>query len=104
MFSDVCHPIPADVIFLLDSSISMTEEQFQKQLDFVANFTSHVTVGPDDFQIGVVTFSFKAHVEFYLNNYTDNADVQSAIKGITYKPGATFTNKALDKVIFECIC
>lgn len=97
-FPDICHPTPADVVFVLDSSVSMLESQFHKQLEFVANFTDNVIVGPRDFQISVITYSFDAHVEFFLNQYTNNVTLKDAIFNVTYKPGATFTDKGLEKV------
>ena len=97
-FTDICHPTPADVVFVLDSSVSMTEQEFNKQLEFVANFSSTVPLGPRDFQISVVTFSSHAHVEFYLNQYRDNTSIHDAIMNITYKRGITRTDEGLKKV------
>lgn len=97
---DICHPTPADVVFVLDSSVSMTQEDFQKQLDFVANFSGRVPIGPRDFQISVVTFSSEAHLEFYLNQFSDNTSVIEAVRNITFKPGTTRTDLGLETVRF----
>jgi hypothetical protein len=76
----------------------MTEQEFNKQLEFVANFSNTVPIGPRDFQISVVTFSSDAHVEFYLNQYKDNVSLHDAIMNVTYKRGITRTDKGLEKV------
>ncbi|XP_053375140.1 fibropellin-3-like [Mercenaria mercenaria] len=101
--TNICHPTPADVVFVLDSSVSMTEKEFKKQLEFIANFSSKVPIGPRDFQISMVTFSFHAHVEFYLNQYTDNSSLIDAVMNITYKPGSTRTDEGLKaaKAVFS---
>ena len=103
-FSDICHPTPADIVFVLDSSLSMLEHQFRKQLQFVANFTDHVQVGPRDFQISVITFSTDARIEFYLNDYTDNITLKEALGRIQFKPGVTFTDKGLSQVCSIFVC
>jgi hypothetical protein len=76
----------------------MTEQEFTKQLEFVANFSSNVPIGPRDFQISVVTFSTDANVEFYLNQHKDNVSLHDAIMNVTYKYGITRTDKGLEKV------
>ena len=62
-----CQPMPADVLFVLDSSISQTEAQFRKQLEFVETFINATTLGPDNFTVGVITFSFDAYYEIELD-------------------------------------
>ncbi|XP_060605528.1 transmembrane cell adhesion receptor mua-3-like [Ruditapes philippinarum] len=99
--TNICHPTPADVVFVLDSSLSMSEQEFTKQLEFVANFSSKVPIGPRDFQISVVTFSTDANVEFYLNQYKDNVSLHDAIMNVNYKYGITRTDKGLEKVRTE---
>ncbi|KAK3587125.1 hypothetical protein CHS0354_006768 [Potamilus streckersoni] len=93
----ICHPQPADMIFLLDSSVSQTEQNFMKQLDFLSNFTDHVLIGPNDTQISVITFSSEALVEFNLTIYDNEKSLKTAIKSIKFKPGITRTDKALQK-------
>ncbi|KAK3583656.1 hypothetical protein CHS0354_021394 [Potamilus streckersoni] len=97
LVSGICHPQPADMIFLLDSSISQTEENFKKQLDFVSNFTDHVLIGPNDTQVSIITFSFEAYLEFDVSRYNNNATLKAAIQSVQFKPGITRTDKALQK-------
>ncbi|KAK3583737.1 hypothetical protein CHS0354_022771 [Potamilus streckersoni] len=93
----ICHPQPADMIFLLDSSVSQTEQNFMNQLHFVSNFTDHVLIGPNDTQLSVITFSSEALVEFDLNTYDNKTTVNAAIQSIKFRPGITRTDKALQK-------
>ena len=98
LIPDICHPTPADIVFILDSSLSMQEQQFRQQLQFVSNFTDHVHVGPHDLQISVIKFSTEAWVEFYLNDHPDNETLKDAIQKIKFKAGATLTDKGLNLV------
>ncbi|XP_052800221.1 von Willebrand factor A domain-containing protein 2-like [Mya arenaria] len=93
-----CQPTMADVIFLLDSSISQTEDDFQKQLTFINRFVDHVVVDEKNFRVGVVTFSFEAHLEISLTDYGDNVTLKEAVSNITYRPGGTLTHLGLEMV------
>ena len=94
----IYRPLPADVVFVLDSSASMTESQFKKQLEFVSNFTDEINLGDRDFQISVITYSTNAQIKFYLNQYRDNITLKEAIANITFKPGTTYTHLGLEAV------
>jgi len=74
-----CQPIPADALFVLDSSISQTRAQFRKQLEFVEMFVNATTLGPKNFTVGVITFSFDAHYEIKLNENLYNKTVSQGI-------------------------
>ncbi|KAJ8308221.1 hypothetical protein KUTeg_013095, partial [Tegillarca granosa] len=92
---DNCHAKKADIIFLLDSSSSEGSSNFQKQIDFIKNFTDHFTIGPDKVQIGLVTFSTAPTNQFWLNSYSNKPDLQQALSSIKYSPGVTYTDLAL---------
>ncbi|XP_053383146.1 collagen alpha-6(VI) chain-like [Mercenaria mercenaria] len=93
--TDECKPIPTDVVFVLDSSTSMTENEFYKQLQFVSTFINHVEIGPTDFRVGIVTFSSDAKVEFGFNDYLTNDTLKAAIELIKFSRGVTFTHLGL---------
>lgn len=86
---------PADIVFLLDSSGSEGQTNFQKQLDFVANFVRQFTVGgATGAQFGLITFSTTAHHEFFLNTYHDKTAILSKIRSTRYRGGNTHTDRA----------
>jgi hypothetical protein len=67
---------------LLDSSGSVGQANFQKQLDFVARFAQAFDIGDRNVQIGVVTFASTPHNEFNLNTHLNKNDLVSAIHKI----------------------
>jgi uncharacterized protein YegL len=95
IFSDICQPSVADIVFVLDSSISQTEDQFKQQLQFVEKFIDHIIIGDNNLHVGLVTYSTEAHKDIKLNQYQDNAELKEAVRKVQYKPGATFTDKGL---------
>ncbi|KAL4223311.1 hypothetical protein ACF0H5_016782 [Mactra antiquata] len=95
----ICQPSVADIVFVLDSSISQTKEQFMKQLEFINQFIDHIVIGDKNLQVGVVTYSFHAKIEIQIDQYKDNVTLKEAVSNIKYRPGATFTDKGLQAAI-----
>ena len=88
----------ADVTFVLDSSDTVGQTNFAKQLNFVKNTVNNLDVGRDKVRISTVTFSSGVHNQFFLNNYDTKANVMNAVSGIQYLPGSTDTSDALKYV------
>lgn len=95
---DICQPKPSDIVFVLDSSVSMTETDFRKQLDFISQFVDRLAIGQRDFQMSVITFSFESKIEFYLGEHDTNVSMKQALDAVEYRPGATLTHKGLESV------
>ena len=85
-------------MFLLDASGSVGSANFNKQKDFVSKFADSFTIGPQNVQIGAVTFSTTTHPQFNLKRYTDKTALKNAIKGIHYDSGSTHTAEAITYV------
>ncbi|XP_053383095.1 von Willebrand factor A domain-containing protein 2-like [Mercenaria mercenaria] len=94
-----CTPLPTDVIFVLDSSVSQTEEQFSAQLDFVKIFVENVNISEEEFQVAVVTFSTEARVDIDFEQSSDKDTLYRLIDEIEFRPGVTFTNKGLKAAV-----
>ena len=58
-------------------------------------FVKHVNISFEEFQIAVITFSTEARLEIDFNSNYDKESLLNMIGKITFRPGATFTNKAL---------
>ncbi|CAC5383706.1 unnamed protein product [Mytilus coruscus] len=85
----------ADVVFLLDSSGSVTATNFKKILEFIKGVVSKFSVGPNDIQVGVDTFQDTVKSEFKLNQYHDKNNLITAIGNIVYQTGGTKTGPAI---------
>ncbi|XP_033755763.1 cartilage matrix protein-like [Pecten maximus] len=90
-----CGVVPADIVFILDSSGSVGSANYQKMLQFVQNMVQGFTIGPNETEIAVVTFSNKPKLEFHLNKYHDKQSIVNAISNIGYVAGGTNTADAL---------
>ena len=85
----------ADLIILLDSSGSITEENWYKVLDFAKEIVDNFAIGPDDIQAGVLSYSNRATIAFHLNDYDNKRDIFRAIDRIPYKDQETNTSGAV---------
>ncbi|NWU56662.1 CO6A6 protein, partial [Dromas ardeola] len=92
---EACKEMKADVMFLLDSSGSIGDENFRKMKNFTRELVNRIDVGADRMQIGVVQFSDKPKEEFKLNTYSTKRDILSAIDGISPLQSTTLTGEAL---------
>ncbi|NXY74153.1 CO6A6 protein, partial [Glareola pratincola] len=92
---EACKEMKADVMFLLDSSGSIGDENFRKMKNFTRELVNRLDVGADSMQIGVVQFSDKPKEEFKLNTYSTKRDILSAIDRISPLQSTTLTGEAL---------
>ena len=77
-------------------------DNWDLQLEFIANLVRAFSIGPDASQIGAVVFSNQARLEFALNAYDNNQDVSDAILDINYIGGETNTLEALVQTRTQC--
>ena len=83
--TEECQPSVTDVVFVLDSSVSQTAHEFNKQLDFINKFVDHVVLGIENFQIAVITYSFEAKVEIELGQYNDSVLLKDVVSNIQFR-------------------
>ena len=93
--------VNSDIFFVLDSSGSVGSFDFGEVRSFVYEFANSLKIGPDDNQVGVISFSSTARVDFYLNSYSTRSSLLTAIQYIPYNGGSTNTADGLCKLIRE---
>ena len=102
-FTDVCSPhVKADVVFVLDTSMSEGQDIVDKQKAFVKEFVSKFRVGPLNYryQFALVTYALETVIHFKLDTYQNDSELLEAIGKVkhTEAAGPTFTGKALKVV------
>ncbi|XP_075684360.1 collagen alpha-4(VI) chain-like [Rhinoderma darwinii] len=86
----------ADIIFLVDASISITVSQFKIMQRFMEAVVNDSMVGKEYVRFGAVTYSTIPEEQFSLNAYSTKSDVQKAIYNIKQTKGLTYTATALE--------
>lgn len=85
----------ADIMFLVDSSGSIGEGNFETMKTFMRNVSANIQIGPDKTQIGVVQFSGYSKEEFQLNKYFTQKEISDAIDRMSLIAQNTLTGGAL---------
>ena len=92
MISTDC-PDPADVVFAIDSSGSIGQENYYTVLDFAKTVVSSLNVGPQT-RVGIETFANERELQFNLNSFDDKDALINAIS-FPYTRGSTNTAAAI---------
>ena len=93
-----CKQKPADIVFVADSSSSIWDDDFQKQLNFIETIVKDFDISSDQTRIGMITFSDHGHHEFHLNTFTNREDILNAVSSTKQTLGETNTADALRKM------
>nr|DBA24018.1 TPA: hypothetical protein GDO54_011726 [Pyxicephalus adspersus] len=96
---EVCKSARADLVFLVDGSWSIGDDNFLKVIRFLFSTAgAFAEIGPDGTQVGVAQYSDDARTEFKLNSHKSKESLLAAISAISYKGGNTKTGRAIKHV------
>ncbi|XP_019349470.1 von Willebrand factor A domain-containing protein 1 isoform X2 [Alligator mississippiensis] len=87
--------LEGDILFLLDSSGSVSYYEFSKVKEFIRDLLRPFTFGPHDVQTSIIHISTVPTIEFPFDRYLSSEAVQQAIRGTQQLMGDTNTGKAL---------
>ena len=77
-------------MFLLDASGSVNQANFDKQLEFVKQFSNSFNISSTAVRVGVATFSTTEQPQFWMNDHMDKPSLLSAITAIPYSQGCVY--------------
>ena len=80
-------------MFVLDSSSSVGQTNFQTMLGFVNDLIDEFDIGPSNVRVGLVKFSSSATLVFDLDDHTTKTSLKSAVAAVSYTGGSTATGK-----------
>ncbi|CAI9721272.1 type VI, alpha [Octopus vulgaris] len=95
--SAACNSSVADILFILDSSGSVSNLDFNKMITFVKEMVKGFDVGKDKIRVAVSLFAGTGVEKFHLNKYSDKNALLSAIGAIHRISGNTNTADALTR-------
>uniref|UniRef100_A0A8C4Y672 von Willebrand factor A domain-containing protein 1 n=1 Tax=Gopherus evgoodei TaxID=1825980 RepID=A0A8C4Y672_9SAUR len=84
-----------DLLFLLDSSGSVSFYEFSRVKEFIRGLLRPFTFGPSDVQTSIIHISTVPTIEFPFDRYLSSGAVQQAIRDMQQLMGDTNTGKAL---------
>ena len=83
------------MVFVLDASTSVTENNFLVMKDFIKDFLFKANIDGGNVRVGMIIYSTEDYLQFHLNAYQDKLDLFDAIDEIPYRYGSTNTADAL---------
>lgn len=92
------HGAPApqgDVLFLLDSSASVSHYEFSRVREFVGQLVAPLPVGPTALRASLVHVGSRPHSEFSFDQHSSGAAVRDAVLVAAQRMGDTHTGLAL---------
>lgn len=99
MFSG-CHGNEAiDLVFVVDSSNSLSSDDFTRAKYFMSNVVDAFNIASDKTRVSVITYSNSPRIDIHLSSYTSKSPLKNAIQHLTFHPGSTNTAAALQSVI-----
>ncbi|XP_035988555.1 collagen alpha-3(VI) chain isoform X2 [Fundulus heteroclitus] len=77
----------ADIVFLMDGSINVGQENFKEVREFIMNLIDSFFTERDNLRVSLAQYAADVTDAFYLNTYSNRDDVVDAISKIQYKGG-----------------
>ncbi|KAM9308137.1 collagen alpha-6(VI) chain-like [Gastrophryne carolinensis] len=96
---EACKNMKADVLFLIDSSGSINNYDFDKMKDFMDSIVRQAQIGPEAVRIGLIQFSSETKEEFQLNRYKNKKELRDAIMKMQQMGQGTLTGAALQDTL-----
>ena len=90
-----CDISKIDLVFVVDTSTSVTQTNFQTVLGFLKSFLSYIDLDRGHVRIGMLIFSTDIFVQFHLNTFSHGSDILQAIDSTPFHHGNTNTAGAL---------
>jgi len=92
-----CESTKVDLVFVVDSSVSVGKNDFKQGIEFVKELTNLFSISKTSTRVGLLTFNTYPYTNFKLNRYTSKEDVMKALDNVSYRQGGTYIGRALFK-------
>ena len=89
------------MIFVMDESGSIGPENFEKMKQLAIDITDHFMIGPDQTQVGWISFDDTARVVFNLNAHTTKTSLHAGIDVVQYLAGDTSIAAGLHTLLYD---
>uniref|UniRef100_UPI0037E74C95 collagen alpha-6(VI) chain isoform X2 n=1 Tax=Semicossyphus pulcher TaxID=241346 RepID=UPI0037E74C95 len=86
----------ADIVFIIDESGSIGNQNFQLVRTFLHSIVSGLEVSPSKVRVGIVMYNDVATAQVHLNTFNDKNELLKFIKILPYRGGGTNTGFALN--------
>ncbi|XP_068610817.1 von Willebrand factor A domain-containing protein 2 [Brachionichthys hirsutus] len=88
-----------DILFLLDGSYSVGKGGFERSKHYAIKLCRALDIRPDKVRVGLIQFGSAPRLEFALDSYATEQELQKQLKKVSYRGGSTQTGLALKYVL-----
>ncbi|XP_072459535.1 matrilin-2 isoform X1 [Notamacropus eugenii] len=94
-----CENKQADLVFIIDSSRSVSPHDFAKVKEFIVTILQFLDIGPDVTRVGLIQYGSTVKNEFSLKTFKRKSEVERAVKRMMYLATGTMTGLAIQYAV-----
>ncbi|NXP87112.1 MATN2 protein, partial [Passerina amoena] len=99
LLENSCNNKRLDLVFIIDSSRSVSHYDFEKVKEFILTILQFLDISPDATHVGLIQYGSTVKQEFSLKTFRRKQDIERAVKRMMHLSTGTMTGLALQYAV-----